>query len=59
VTPIREWNTAIGVIGGPSCGKSTYAQARVREIIAKNQCYVIAHDPSMSYQGADVQRHAT
>lgn len=54
---IGEWNNAIGVVGAPGGGKSTYAQARVREIIAKQPCYVIAHDPTMSIRGADVTRH--
>lgn len=56
---IGEWNMAIGVVGAPGGGKSTYAQARVREIIAKQPCYVIAHDPTMSIKGNDVTRHQT
>lgn len=56
---IGEWNVAIGVVGGPGCGKSTYAQYRARQIIATTPCYVVAHDPTMSVRGADVQRHST
>lgn len=56
---IGEWNVAIGVVGAPGGGKSTYAQARVREIIAKQQCYVVAHDPTLSIKGPDVTRHQT
>jgi hypothetical protein len=56
---IGEWNVAIGVVGGPGCGKSTYAQFRARQIIASTPCYVVAHDPTMSVRGADVSRHST
>lgn len=56
---IGDWNVAIGVVGGPGCGKSTYAQWRARQIAATTPCYVIAHDPTMSVRGSDVRRHNT
>jgi hypothetical protein len=56
---VGDWNVAIGAIGGPGCGKSTYAAARVREITKAQRCYVIVHDPTMSFRGADVTRHAS
>lgn len=40
-----DLNVAIVISGYPSCGKTTLAIARVRELMAAGPCYVIAHDP--------------
>lgn len=56
---VGEWNVAIGCVGGPGCGKSTYQQWRARQIAAQTPCYVIAHDPTLSIRGGDVRRHNT
>jgi len=54
---VGEWNVAIGVVGGPGCGKSFYAQHRARQLLAQQPTYCIAHDPTMSIRGADVHRY--
>lgn len=56
-----QWNVAVGVLGGPGVGKSHYAQARARQLAAaaRGGCYVLAHDPTLSVRGRDVQRHDT
>lgn len=55
-----ELDVAIVVAGYPSCGKTTYAISRVRELMAATPCYVVAHDPrrDLSRKAPDItQRH--
>jgi hypothetical protein len=55
-----DLDVAIMVSGYPGCGKTTYALARVRELMAQGPCYVIAHDPRRDLtrkEPALTQRH--
>lgn len=55
-----DLDVAIVISGYPSCGKTTLAIARLRELMGKFPCYVIAHDPrrDLSRKAPDItQRH--
>jgi hypothetical protein len=55
-----DLNVAIIISGYPSCGKTTVALARLRQLMAEGPCYVLAHDPrrDLSRKAPDiVQRH--
>jgi len=65
MTPVGKWNHAIGVLGVPGCGKSTYAAALAMEL-GQEPAYLLAHDPTWRIpatlpdgRSVPLRRHAT
>lgn len=65
MTPVGQWNHAIGVLGVPGCGKSTYAASLALELGA-TPAYLLAHDPTWRIpptlpdgRTVPLRRHAT
>lgn len=55
--PLKSWNHCIGLLGLPGTGKSYRALELAREM-GKTPAYVVAHDPTGSYRGADIHHYA-
>jgi hypothetical protein len=57
--PLKSWNVNVGVLGEPGTGKSYYALRLAQALAAGAPAYVVAHDPTGSYDGPGIYHHET
>ncbi len=56
---LKTWNLAVFCAGVPGTGKSYFAVRYAEQLARRAGGYVVAHDPTGGYAGAQIHRYAT